>query len=66
MEVPACPADGRCAMAAEREIHPTDTCARCGLRRATRELETRGIRLRLCDDCYWGREPSPEEADPSA
>lgn len=51
-----------------RDIKPTDTCHRCGLRRATRELEERGIRLRLCDDCYWGRESQPvdERRPPSA
>jgi len=44
-----------------RDIRPEDTCHRCGLRRATRELEQRGIRIRLCDDCYWGSE-QPAEA----
>jgi len=38
------------------DYKPTDTCARCGLQRRTRELEQEGITLRLCDDCYWGRE----------
>jgi hypothetical protein len=37
-------------------IHPFDSCHRCGLRRRTRELEAQGIVIRLCDDCYWGRE----------
>jgi hypothetical protein len=51
-----------------RDIKPTDTCNRCGLRRATRELEERGISLRLCDDCYWGRESQPgdDRKPPSA
>ncbi len=44
-----------------REIEPTDTCYRCGLRRATRELEEReGTMVRLCDDCYWGQTPPSE------
>ena len=38
------------------ETKVTDTCGRCGLRRATRELEEQGVQVRLCDDCYWGRE----------
>jgi hypothetical protein len=45
------------------DYKPTDTCAWCGLQRRTRELEQEGIILRLCDDCYWGREfaePAPE------
>jgi hypothetical protein len=45
-------------------IELTDTCARCGLRRVTRVLEERGITIRLCEDCYWGREdlrPAPEK-----
>ncbi len=45
----------------DRQIEPTDTCARCGLRRATRELEARGVFIRLCDDCYWGQEPKAAE-----
>lgn len=51
-----------------RQIEPTDTCARCGLRRATRELEARGVFIRLCDDCYWGQEPDAAERrdEPSA
>ncbi|MDQ7842362.1 MAG: hypothetical protein QN141_03800 [Armatimonadota bacterium] len=52
-----------------REIRPTDTCHRCGLRRATRDLEQRGITIRLCDDCYWGAEQAPEtgkDAPPAA
>lgn len=48
------------------EIRPTDTCARCGLKQATRALEEKGIYTRLCDDCYWGKErpddKSPENA----
>ena len=39
-----------------KEIHLTDTCAQCGLRRGTRALEEKGIAVRLCDDCYWGKE----------
>ncbi len=27
----------------EKQVEATDTCARCGLRRATRELEARGV-----------------------
>jgi hypothetical protein len=47
-------------------IEPSDTCARCGLQRATHALEEQGITvtLRLCDDCYWGSgdlRPAPEE-----
>ncbi len=38
------------------DFTPTDSCARCGLRQATRALEEKGITLRLCDSCYWGRE----------
>jgi hypothetical protein len=38
------------------KIEAPDTCARCGLQRATRALEARGITVRLCDDCYWGNE----------
>ncbi len=49
--------------ATERDVRPTDTCARCGLRRATREWEARGVRIRLCDDCYWGREPAPDQTE---
>ena len=49
---------GRDAMAqVEKQIQPTDACARCGLQQATRELEARGVSIRLCDDCYWGKEP---------
>lgn len=48
-------------MSVDRKIEPSDTCARCGLRRATRELEAKGINIRLCDDCYWGREPEAGE-----
>lgn len=36
----------------------SDTCARCGLKRLTRSLEDQGIAIRLCDDCYWGKEPA--------
>ncbi len=39
-----------------QEIHPADTCSRCGFRRVTRELEEKGLKIRLCDDCFWGRE----------
>lgn len=45
-------------------IEPTDTCARCGLRRVTRALEEQGTTVRVCDDCYWGTEdprPAPEK-----
>jgi len=42
------------------DTRSTDTCHRCGLRRATRELEQRGIRIRLCDDCYWGADQPAE------
>jgi hypothetical protein len=40
------------------EVKASDTCGRCGLRRATRELEEQGVQIRLCDDCYWGQEPA--------
>ncbi len=43
-----------------KDFQPEDTCNRCGLRRATRELEERGVSIRLCDDCYWGQEQPPE------
>lgn len=66
----------------------SDTCARCGLPRITRELEEHGLGLlcddcrtgrcihlcmqkdgtviRLCDDCYWGREfTNPNPPTPS-
>ncbi len=49
-----------------RQFEPTDTCARCGLRRATRDLEAKGVFIRLCDDCFWGKEPATEEAQKSA
>jgi hypothetical protein len=49
------------------EVHPFDSCNRCGLRRRTRELEREGIVVRLCDDCYWGKEPkNGEKVDPAA
>ncbi len=49
------------------DFKPTDPCARCGLRRATRALEEKGIALRLCDDCYWGREDVVEsQGQPAA
>ena len=41
------------------ETKAIDTCGRCGLRRATKELEERGVQIRLCDDCYWGQETQP-------
>ncbi len=50
-------------MSVQREIRPTDTCSRCGLRRATRELEQQAISIRLCDDCYWGSEPPAEPSE---
>lgn len=44
------------------EIYSADTCARCNLKRATRGLEEKGISVRLCDDCYWGKEsPAPQD-----
>lgn len=46
-------------------VAATDTCERCGLRRLTRALEERGIQIRLCDDCYWGKEP-PAPAEEQA
>lgn len=49
-----------------REIHRADTCARCGLRRATRALEEKGIAVRLCDDCYWGKEDLAPAAEAKA
>lgn len=48
----------------EREVYPTDTCTRCGLKRATRALKEKGLAVRLCDDCFWGKEelgPGAEE-----
>lgn len=48
------------------EVKDTDSCHRCGLRRRTRELEQQGIVIRLCDDCYWGREFTPEAGRTSA
>lgn len=45
----------------EKQVEATDTCARCGLRRTTRELEVRGVSIRLCDDCYWGKELAESE-----
>lgn len=50
-------------MSLAKDIEPTDTCARCGLRRATREFEAKGVSIRLCDDCYWGREPAERSND---
>jgi len=51
----------------EPDVTPTDTCVRCGLRRRTRELEEQGVTIRLCDDCYWGREPVvSEDTKPAA
>lgn len=47
------------------EIRPSDTCSRCGLRKATQELERRGIVMRLCDDCYWGKESADKIRDNS-
>lgn len=41
------------------EFQPQDTCSRCGLRRATQALEDEGIKIPLCDDCYWGQETLP-------
>ncbi len=46
-----------------KEIKSTDSCHRCGLRRASRELEEKGVTVRLCDECYWGRESEPEPPD---
>lgn len=48
-----------------REIRPSDTCSRCGLRKATQELEQQGIVMRLCDDCYWGKESADKTRDDS-
>jgi hypothetical protein len=48
------------------EVRASDSCHRCGLRRRTRELELEGIAIRLCDDCYWGREPTPNKDRASA
>jgi hypothetical protein len=47
-------------------IEPIDTCARCGLQRATHALEEQRINvtLRLCDDCYWGKESSAPRDEP--
>ncbi len=45
----------------DRPFEPSDTCARCGLRRATKKLEEKGMAIRLCDDCFWGQEPAPDQ-----
>lgn len=45
------------------EIYSADTCTRCGLQRTTRVLEEKGIVVRLCDDCYWGKEELAPAAD---
>jgi hypothetical protein len=39
------------------ELQRFDSCHRCGLRKRTRELAEQGVLMRLCDDCYWGKEP---------
>jgi len=44
------------------EIAITDTCTRCGLKRLTRALDEQRIIIRLCDDCYWGKEPEEKAA----
>lgn len=51
-----------------RDIKPNDTCTRCGLRKVTAELQERGVILRLCDDCYWGKDAGqrPGEGKPPA
>ncbi|HEU5171651.1 MAG TPA: hypothetical protein VFU46_13975 [Gemmatimonadales bacterium] len=52
-----------------RDIKPNDTCTRCGLRKVTLELQERGVILRLCDDCYWGKGTEPQNGgldNPSA
>jgi len=41
------------------DFQPQDTCNRCGLRRATQALEEQGTTIRLCDDCYWGKDAQP-------
>ncbi len=38
------------------QISSAESCARCGLKRATSALEEKGIFVRLCDDCYWGKD----------
>jgi len=44
----------------EGERPNPEVCARCGLRRWTRELEQRGTIIRFCAECYWGAEEDPE------
>lgn len=46
------------------EIGSAESCARCGLKRATRALEEKGIFVRLCDDCYWGKESLAPQDEP--
>ncbi len=46
------------------EISSVESCARCGLRRTTRALEEKGIFVRLCDDCYWGKESPASQSEP--
>jgi ribosome-binding protein aMBF1 (putative translation factor) len=48
------------------EVKSSDSCHRCGQRRRTRELELEGTVIRLCDDCYWGRESTPNTDRTSA
>jgi hypothetical protein len=44
------------------QINSAESCVRCGLKRATSALEEKGIFIRLCDDCYWGKEsPAPPD-----
>lgn len=44
-------------MAPMAEFAKADTCSRCGLKRLTLILEQQGIVIRLCDECFWGKEP---------
>ena len=46
------------------ETCSADTCARCGLKRVTSALEEKGLFVRLCDDCYWGKESPAPPDDP--
>lgn len=43
----------------EAERPNPEVCARCGLRKVTRDLQLEGITFRFCDECYWGSEKEP-------
>ena len=29
-------------------------CEKCGLREVRHELESKGVTIRFCEECYWG------------